>query len=662
MPDSLSDLIAGYLQAVERGESPDREALLAAHPDLAGELAAYFADYDKMNQLAAPLRLADPDATVPPDEATASLPKVRYIGDYELLGEIARGGMGVVYRARQVSLNRPVALKMILSGQLASPADIQRFKTEAEAAANLDHPNILPIYEVGEHEGQHYFSMKLIDGGSLAETIRNRLLNEKQAVELLATVCRAVHFAHQRGILHRDLKPANVLIDSAGVPYVTDFGLAKRTGEPGALATGENLTHTGAILGTPAYMAPEQARAERQLSTAVDVYALGAILYELITGQPPFRAATTLDTILQVLEHEPADPRKLNPKANRDLAAVALSCLEKDPAKRYGSAAELADDLDRWFNDEPTRARAPGPVGLAGRWLRRNAGSTAAIVALGLIWGLAMAISIVVANRPGEIRLWPRSLGHPLGWARLVAESKPVTIMANLLAIGLTLMAGWIVMAIVRPRDGRAACGVAAVAGLIAAATAFLYLGPFAETWFVQSGAVRSLHPVSSNPQFGWRVGPDGRVVEMDSTEFEYLKQFLPSDWKRRDVADMTIERLHEDALAANRAHIAYKALGSLAPATFGFFLLLATVGGGLAHYSRRKGRRGWASLMVYLGLLLPPGGFFVLLGALITLAVGKFSTMTNEQAGTITLVFFIMTIFLGTVSALIIVRVVKRP
>jgi tRNA A-37 threonylcarbamoyl transferase component Bud32 len=296
----------------------------------------------------------------------ASGTKVHYFGDYELLGEIARGGMGVVYKARQVSLKRTVALKMILAGQLASADEVQRFHREAEAAANLDQPNIVPIYEIGEHEGQHYFSMKLIDGSSLAQRIASFVRDPKSAAALLAKVARAVHYAHQHGILHRDLKPGNILLDARDEPYVTDFGLARHVDGRGA------QTRTGMILGTPSYMAPEQARSEKSLTAAADVYGLGAILYELLTGRPPFRAETGLDTILLVLDRDPPRPRTVNPRIDVDLETICLKCLEKKPRNRYSSALALAEDLERWRDGRTIQARPSGPAKQMFKWAKRN--------------------------------------------------------------------------------------------------------------------------------------------------------------------------------------------------------------------------------------------------------------------------------------------------
>jgi eukaryotic-like serine/threonine-protein kinase len=293
----------------------------------------------------------------------------RFLGEYQLLEEIARGGMGVVYRARQEKLNRLVAVKLIRSGSLAGADDLRRFRHEAEAIADLDHPHIIPIYEIGQEEDQPYFSMKLIEGGNLTRHIP-RLKNDPSAVAaLMAKVARAVHYAHQRTILHRDIKPSNILLAEHDEPYVTDFGLAKRIGPD----SDTMATVTGAVMGTPAYMPPEQARGgTKSVTTAADIYSLGATLYETLTGQPPFSGDSAGEIMRQVLDQEPARPRSINLKLDRDLETICLKCLAKEPARRYGSAEALAEDLERWRSGMPIAARPVPAWEKAIKWVKRR--------------------------------------------------------------------------------------------------------------------------------------------------------------------------------------------------------------------------------------------------------------------------------------------------
>jgi serine/threonine-protein kinase len=340
--ERLAALLAELTEARRHGQPANVDALAHQHPDLADELRALWVAVQLAEEFAPPppgepstfLQAATPIATNRDD-----LP--RRFGEFTLLEEVGHGGMGVVYRARQKSLHRTVALKVIQRGERA------RFQFEAEAAAKLEHANIVPVYGVGEHEGEPYLCMKYVEGTTLARLVAENPLPPREAARYVSQVARAVHYAHENGILHRDLKPANVLIDRQGRPYVSDFGLAKQ------VVGGPQLTVSNAIVGTPSYMPPEQASGQRgQLGPASDVYSLGAILYELLTGRPPFRAATSVDTLLQVLDQEPVPPRHLNPEVDRALELICLKCLQKHSDLRYPSAAALADDLDRFLNDE----------------------------------------------------------------------------------------------------------------------------------------------------------------------------------------------------------------------------------------------------------------------------------------------------------------------
>src|SRR6266516_3763637 len=322
-------------------------------------------------------------------------------GDYELLEEIGRGGQGVVYRAHQKSLNRTVALKVIGLGPWTTEAHFKRFRREAEAAASLEHPCIVPIYEVGERDAQCYFSMKFIEGGQLDEVVKRTPMSIARAVELIAKVARTVHYAHEHGILHRDIKPGNILLDAKGEPLLTDFGLAR------LVEAESTITGTLEVMGTPSYMAPEQAAGEtRKLTSATDVYGLGAVLYQLLTGHPPFAGGTTYETIRLLRDTEPRPPRLLNPKIDRDLSTICLKCLEKDPQRRYSSALALAEDLEHWLKHEPIRAKRSGFLTHTRKWVRRNPSTTVLIM---LLVALAAGSSVVVWNRVFAVPM-PKSI------------------------------------------------------------------------------------------------------------------------------------------------------------------------------------------------------------------------------------------------------------
>ncbi|MCI0358545.1 MAG: serine/threonine protein kinase [Planctomycetaceae bacterium] len=432
-PDPLDQAVAEYLAAVESGAAPDRAALLERFGDISDKLTQFFADHDRLTGLAQPIRALiasaddtprqtggsdatmtfDPDARPVDLRAGTATSAGQRIGDYEVIRELGRGGMGVVYQARHVTLNRVVALKMILSGQFATDEDRERFQAEARAAAPLDHPGIVSIYEVGQYLGQPFFAMPLVEGPSLADVLQPGPLPPQIAARLMRKIVDAVAYAHAHGVIHRDLKPANVLLSPMSnvqgpklewkpgtldlghwTPCITDFGLAKR------LDGESQLTASGQLLGTPTFMSPEQAAGRvREVGPAADIYSLGAILYVMLTGQPPFWSDNPVEVILHVLESDPPLPRTLRPETPRELEWICLKCLEKKPADRYASAQHLADDLDRYLRHEPVEARLPTWGQQLRRWMRRQPVLAWHALCLGLFLALMQGIFLAHPQR-----------------------------------------------------------------------------------------------------------------------------------------------------------------------------------------------------------------------------------------------------------------------
>jgi hypothetical protein len=422
------------------------EKLAAAHPDLAGQLRELFAammvtDAVVEHSTIYENGLADVATRSPPPPqpdrggfVPGSTPLPAQFGDYTLLEELGRGGMGIVYRAIQESLGRTVAVKMLLRRDLASSADLARFRSEAEAAARLDHPGIVSILEVGEHDGLPFYSMRFIEGTTLARRLADRSITPREGAALLAKVADAIQAAHGRGVLHRDLKPSNILIDTAGEPHVSDFGLAKR------LEADQSVTHTGAILGTPCYMSPEQAAGSRgEIGPSSDVWSLGAILYQMLTGRPPFQASSPMDTLLAVLESDPPVPRSIDRQVDRDLEMIALKSLQKPQELRYASAGALAADLRAFLAGEPVAARSGGLADVAAR-LFRETHHAVVLENWGLLWMwhsvVVLALSVItdvlawqhVASRWPYLVLWGGGLAlwAPIFWA-LRHRAGPVT-------------------------------------------------------------------------------------------------------------------------------------------------------------------------------------------------------------------------------------------
>src|SRR5262245_22346759 len=400
MPNRAQDVKAIFDEAAEIEAPADRAAFLdracAGDPELRREVEELLQAYahagsfldrpalgpsergERGSGSVAGATIALDGAGAEPDPPRGS--RIHYLGDYELLAVLGTGGMGVVYRARQLSLQRLVAVKMLRSGAWAGDEEVRRFRNEAEAVAELDHPGIVPIHEVGEHHGRLYFSMKLVEGQSLAQRLADYAADPRAAARLVAHVARAVHHAHMRGILHRDLKPANILLDAESQPHVTDFGLARR------IDADVGMTESGAVVGTPGYMAPEQAEGRRRaITTATDVYGLGALLYACLTGRAPFEGDSVINVLDQVRQQPPPRPGALNSRVDRDLETICLKCLEKDPRRRYASADAVAADLDRYVNGEPILARRTSLPERVVKWARRRPAIAALVLLLNLV-------------------------------------------------------------------------------------------------------------------------------------------------------------------------------------------------------------------------------------------------------------------------------------
>jgi len=455
--ERLAEVIAGLVEQNRGGKTPDIEAAARDNPDLARELRELWAVAALADDFASAGHSDPADPTwIREAPHTGALPAVSSpvdsgeFGDYELLEKIGEGGMGLVYKARQKSLGRIVALKLIQRGALASPGDVARFRAEAAAAAHLEHPQIVSVYEVGQQDGQPYFSMQYVAGTTLAKKLSEGPLTARQTAELLLPICRAIAYAHQQGIIHRDLKPSNILIDAEEQPLVGDFGLAKqidvdRAADSPQLA--EALTRTGAILGTPSFMSPEQAAGSRGVvGPASDVYSLGAILYQCLTGRPPFQAASPLDVVMMVLEQDPVLPRVLNPKADADLEMIALKCLQKPAELRYTSALALAGDLAAYLANEPILARSTNVTQLVSRILRETH-HAGILENWGVLWmwhSLVLLVLCLVTNwlqwrnvtsREPYLGLWILGLG---AWAAIFwslrRRSGPITFVERQIA------------------------------------------------------------------------------------------------------------------------------------------------------------------------------------------------------------------------------------
>ena len=453
-------------------------------------------------------------------------------GDYELLEEVARGGMGVVYRAKHAVLQREAAVKMILSGRFSSASELQRFQVEAEAAAQLDHAAIVPIFDTGEHDGKAWYAMKYVSGGSLAQRMDEFRTDIRKGIAMLHRVTEGVHHAHQRGILHRDLKPGNILIDESGDPLITDLGLAKKT------AGDSRLTETGAIIGTPAYMPPEQAGSATNVTTAADIYSLGAIMYEMLTGQPPHTGSNALETVMQVRDQDPAEPRRINRAVDPELELICLKCIARNPEDRYASAGLLADDLNAWLRGKPISLKPPSLGSIASNWIRHHRklvwilfaillGIAFVVPSVTLLFGQNSQLTHIYQSFPEAERPWFFALNDVPGWVSFLSFASLIFLIWP--SIGL-----WNAL-VTRPQSIRSAIGVGAVTAASCAAIVVAVLGWFIVTW---NAGTYSRTRIMTLARAVW--APDGGEERLKQKALEMYPglEEIPVELRPRILAD----------------------------------------------------------------------------------------------------------------------------
>lgn len=518
--------------------------------------------------------------TAPPQSAPVGSDT---IGEYEIVEEIARGGMGVVYKAHHQKLNRVAALKMILGGRFSSPQELQRFQIEAESTAKLDHPNIVPIYEIGEADGNAFFAMKYIQGGTLANHIGSLKNRPAEAIDLLIKVAKAVHHAHQRGILHRDLKPANVLIDENNEPFLTDLGLAKSS------AGDSNLTNTGAVIGTPSYMPPEQASG-KGTTTAADIYSLGAIMYELLTGRPPHRGDSVVEVLMKVIDEVPDAPSKVNPSLDRDLELICLKCIDRNPDQRYSSALEFANDLENWSAGKAISIKPPSIVDSIRSWIKRNQRSVFGVFALAVA-ALFAALPILNVLSGDDMLVYEK---FPADDRPLIYYLSGAPQVVSMTVLGIFLLVVWPMIGYMntiftRPSSFRGALFWGASSAIVLSVVLYFLVG-----WLVISTGARIMSGGSIDALAEAVWSPDGEqrdaAIEKVNSIYAGLDK-IP----REERAEVVAKRMRADIFAVAPTSLGW-AVGFCVMVAFPVFY--GTV---IAYLLLRQSGRAWLKVLRYL-------------------------------------------------------------